>query len=115
MRCERVSINADAPRRSLEDRWLPGHVTGNAGGHVWGMGGFGHGRVAGGEQVDGRQQGIAFDGTVQQEGLAGLAVAQLQGRRRRDALLCRFRRLGTDDGIGALAVETTCMAGVRSG
>src|SRR3546814_13074928 len=69
MRGERVSINADEPRRSLEDRWLPGHVTGDAGGHVWGMGGFGHGRVAGGEQVDGRQQGIAFDGTVQQGGL----------------------------------------------
>src|SRR5574337_1918537 len=71
------------------------------------MGRFGYGRAAGGEQVDGRQQGIAFDGTMQQEGLAGLAVAQLQGRRRRDALLYRFRRLGTDDGIGALAVETT--------
>src|SRR3546814_13162619 len=50
---------------------------------------------------------IAFDGTVQQEGLAGLAVAQLQGRRGRDALLCGFHRLGTDDRIGALAVETT--------
>ena len=73
------------------------------------------GRVPGGEQVDGRQQGIAFDGTVQQEGLAGLAVAQVAGRRGRDALLCGFHRLGTDDGIGRSLSRQPCMAGVRSG
>ena len=79
------------------------------------MGGFGCGRAAGGEQVDGRQQGIAFDGTVQQEGLAGLAVAGGEGiecaytraERRRVELVIR-PLISRPAGLICLSIQYVC-------
>jgi len=70
------------PRRSLQDRELPGHVADNVGRH-FGCGGGGRsrrvaGRVLGRQHVHGREQGVSLDRPLQQDGLAGLAIEQPQ-------------------------------------
>mmetsp|Transcript_21056 Transcript_21056/g.81522 ORF Transcript_21056/g.81522 Transcript_21056/m.81522 type:complete len:276 (-) Transcript_21056:3360-4187(-) len=102
MRGERGRSARPRPRRSLEDRGLPGHVAEGLGRHFLrcSVGG-----AAGRQQVDGRQQRIAFHRAMQQQRLAGLAILQPQRGRDLDALLRGARRLRADQRVRAITVE----------